>query len=239
MKDYLIVCNKKTKKISKLICKKLKINFVEINLLRFKDTEVILKFNRNFRNKKVIIIYPMIKPFGNCIFELLLVINTIKNLYAKKIILFSFYLAYSRQDKVLYGENSSVALKLVMDLLSKAGLNSILTFDIHSLQTISFFKRNVENFTLFPLLINKIEKLHKKFTIIFPDVGCYNKYKCFLKKNINYYVISKSREGNKIKISCNFRKKLNNKRDYIIVDDIVDSGSTIINASKFIKKEWS
>ncbi|MGX7576990.1 ribose-phosphate diphosphokinase [Candidatus Vidania fulgoroideorum] len=223
-----IVCTKKFLKLVNYIKKRIKINVIYYKKKKFSDTEIIIKFKQNIKKKKIIILYTMQKPISESIVEILLLINILKS---NKIIIFCFYLAYTRQDKKekFY---PLIGIEFLIKLLKFYGVYKILTFESHSMLDVGFFK-NIK-------LMNEIKKELKYKTnkplLIFPDKGSYMRNKFYF-KNFSFLIIKKQRNWEKTKV-ISYKSNIKNPKGMkcIIIDDILDTGGTILSTLKFCKK---
>ncbi|WDI79380.1 ribose-phosphate diphosphokinase [Candidatus Vidania fulgoroideae] len=199
----------------------------KIKIKYFPDGELKIKTKLKNNIKKVFLIFLINKNIEKEIFKILMIIDNFKKNGINKIYLLIPYLRFSRQDKF---KNSS-PLKLFIKMLEKVKLKMLVTFDIHSIQTLGFSEKLIiRNFSLFPKIIKILKDIKKK--IIFTDIGGYNRYSKYL-KNENYFVFNKFREKKNVKILNKNIVKENIK--YIIFDDIIDSGKTIIESIKKLK----
>ncbi|MGX7576571.1 ribose-phosphate diphosphokinase [Candidatus Vidania fulgoroideorum] len=209
---------------------------IKVNFKTFKDKEIEINYINRKNYKNSIIVFSINRNIEKTIFKIFLLIEILKK-KSKKVILILPYLRYSRQDK--FENQKSSSLKLFVKILEMVGVNTLITFDIHSIQTIGFSEKMIiENISLFPIIIKYIKKKIKNFYIIFPDIGSYNRYKNFVKKD-RYLVINKSRLGKKINLikQQDLSKIINKKINLIIFDDIIDSGNTIIKIIKTMRKK--
>ncbi|WDR79411.1 ribose-phosphate diphosphokinase [Candidatus Vidania fulgoroideae] len=200
----------------------------KIKIKYFPDGELNITTRLKNNIKNVFLIFLINKNIEKEIFKILMIIENLKKNGISKIYLLIPYLRFSRQDKFI---NSS-PLKLFIKMLEKVKLKMLITLDIHSIQTLGFSdKLIIKNFSLFPKIIKILKNIKKK--IIFTDMGGYNRYNKYL-KNEDYFVFNKFREKKNIKIlNKNIIKK---KIKYIIFDDIIDSGNTMIESIKKLKK---
>lgn len=196
------------------------------NILRIKyfpDGEINIITKLKNKIKKVFLLFLINKNIEKEIFKIFMVIEIFRKYGVRKIFLLIPYLRFSRQDKFII----SSPLKLFLKIIENLKTTMLITFDIHSIQTIGFSNNLIiKNISLFPKIIKILKKVKKN--IIFTDVGGYNRYKEYLKHD-NFFVFNKSREKNKIKILNNIKK---NKNTNIIFDDIIDSGKTILESLK-------
>ncbi|MGX7589124.1 ribose-phosphate diphosphokinase [Candidatus Vidania fulgoroideorum] len=200
-----------------------------IKIKYFNDGEIYFTHKLKGNIKKVFLIFYINKNIEKEIFKIFMVIEILKKYGVSKIFLLVPYLRFSRQDRFVY----SSPLKLFIKILDKLKTNMLITFDIHSEQTIGFSENLIiKNISLFPEIIKILKNIKKK--IIFTDIGGYNRYKKYL-NNESFIVLNKSREKRKINI-INNNNIINNDIRHIIFDDIIDSGNTILESILKLKK---
>jgi ribose-phosphate pyrophosphokinase len=154
----------------------------------------------------------------------------------KSITYVSPFLPYTRQDRT-FNLTGSLGAKIVAEIVNNCGIGKIITYDFHALQIEGFFKGQVHNLSAVPLFLRDIEsKFDKKdIVIVFPDAGSASRFKRFF-DNTDYEIaiIQKVRndDGIAMKILGNASGKT-----ALILDDMIDSGGTIIEASNVLKKQ--
>lgn len=203
------------------IAKKMSAVFVRATFKHFANQEIQVNIDGQIKNQEVIIIQSISNPFNNSLMELLLLANAAKG--ASKITALIPYFAYSRQDRP--GE----AFNLIINILKTAGINKIITLDLHSNHL------EVENIDPSPLWKNLfLDK--KEYVAVSPDLGGKLRAEKFSKTiGCPTAVIKKTRN---IDGECFMEKiigEIKNKH-CIIIDDIVDSAGTICKAAKLLIK---
>ena len=174
--------------------------------------------------------------FNDDLMKLQIVCDVLKRNNAKSISYFAPFLPYTRQDKA-NKPDVSFGAKMVAEIINSCGIGKIQTYDLHNPQIESFFTGNIANISAIPLFLENIEKNFnkKEVIIVFPDAGAYNRFKKFINEEdyCKIVIISKTRteSGLKMEISGNILNKT-----AVIIDDMIDSGGTIIEASKLLKQ---
>ena len=215
-----------------------------IEISNFKDGEISLQLKKNISQKDILIIQSISKPVNENLMELLLTTSMLKNNGADKIHIFLTYMAYARQDKKV-GKYKSLSGGDIFHFLEKLGINSIFTLDIHSEQILCAPSGIwVENLNSSRLLIDifKNEKIINP-VIVSPDLGgikrckvCIDILKKNFGKNISIAVLDKNREEvNKVKDMKLLIGEVEGK-DCVIVDDMIDTGNTMLKAIGILKK---
>ena len=222
--------------LSKNIAKYLKSKLVNSSIRKFADGEIYIEINENIRGNSIFIIQSISSPANDNLMELLLCIDALKRSSAKNITAVIPYFGYARQDRKVV-PRTSISAKLVSNLITKAGADRVVTLDLHSGQIQGFFDIPVDNLYATPIFARHIKKKIKTNNLICvaPDVGGTARARALGKMlNIDLAIIDKRRPKPGKSEVMNVIGKVNNKT-CIIVDDIIDSGGTIVNAAKALK----
>ena len=224
-------------RLSKEISKKLKLKLINTNIKRFSDGEIYIEINENIRGNSVFVIQSTSTPANDNIMELLLCIDALRRSSAKNITAVIPYFGYARQDRKV-APRTSISAKVVSNLITNAGANRIVTVDLHAGQIQGFFDIPVDNLFTTPLFARYIKKKFKSKNLVCvsPDVGGVQRTRGLATKiKADLAIIDKRRpEPGKSKV-MNIIGDVKGK-NCIIIDDIIDSGGTIINAVEALKK---
>ena len=224
-------------RLSKEISKKLKLKLINTNIKRFADGEIYIEINENIRGNSVFVIQSTSTPANDNIMELLLCIDALRRSSAKNITAVIPYFGYARQDRKV-APRTSISAKVVSNLITNAGANRIVTVDLHAGQIQGFFDIPVDNLFTTPLFARYIKKKFKSKNLVCvsPDVGGVQRTRGLATKiKADLAIIDKRRpEPGKSKV-MNIIGDVKGK-NCIIIDDIIDSGGTIINAVEALKK---
>ena len=223
--------------LSKDISKSLKLKLVNTNIKRFADGEIYIEINENIRGNSVFVIQSTSNPANDNLMELLLIIDALKRSSAKNITAVIPYFGYARQDRKVV-PRTSISAKVVANLLTNAGASRILTVDLHAGQIQGFFDMPVDNLFTTPLFARYIKKKLKKKNLICvsPDVGGVQRTRGLATKiDADLAIIDKRRPAPGKSRVMNIIGDVKGKT-CIIVDDIIDSGGTIVNAVAALKK---
>ena len=232
-----ILSGTSNQKLSKDISKQLKLKLVNTNIKRFSDGEIYIEINENIRGNSVFVIQSTSNPANDNLMELLLVIDALKRSSAKNITAVIPYFGYARQDRKVV-PRTSISAKLVSNLIAKAGADRVVTVDLHSGQIQGFFDIPVDNLFATPIFARHIKKKLKKNNIICvaPDVGGTARARALGKLlNVDLAIVDKRRPAPGKSEVMNVIGSVKNKT-CILVDDIIDSGGTIVNAASELKK---
>ena len=224
--------------LSGSIARQLKLKLVNTNIKSFADGEIYVEINENIRGNSVFVIQSTSTPANDNLMELLLCIDALRRSSAKNITAVIPYFGYARQDRKVV-PRTSISAKLVSNLITNAGANRIVTVDLHSGQIQGFFDIPVDNLFTTPLFARYIKKnlKNKNLICVSPDVGGVQRTRGLATKiNVDLAIIDKRRlqpgKSQVMRIIGNVQNK-----ECIIVDDIIDSGGTIVNAVDALIKE--
>ena len=224
-------------KLSKEISKQLRLKLVNTNIKRFSDGEIYIEINENIRGNSVFVIQSTSNPANDNLMELLLIIDALRRSSAKNITAVIPYYGYARQDRKVV-PRTSISAKVVANLITNAGASRVVTVDLHAGQIQGFFDMPVDNLFTTPLFARYIKKKlkNKKLICVSPDVGGVQRTRGLATKiKADLAIIDKRRPKPGKSQVMNIIGDVRGKT-CIIVDDIIDSGGTIINAVDALKK---
>ena len=225
------------KVLSKNISKYLKLRLVNSSIRKFSDGEIYVEINENIRGNSIFIIQSISSPANDNLMELLLCIDALKRSSAKNITAVIPYFGYARQDRKVV-PRTTISAKLVSNLITKAGADRVVTVDLHAGQIQGFFDIPVDNLFATPIFARHVKKKikSKKIICVAPDVGGTERARALGKLlNAGLAIVDKRRpKPGKSQVM----NVIGDVKDQtcIIVDDIIDSGGTIINAAKALKE---
>ncbi len=228
------------KELASLVSKKLNIKLSDMNVTEFADGEILVKPKVSVRNKDVFLIQSTSNPVNTNIMELLIAIDAIKRGSAKTINVIIPYYGYARQDRKSKGREP-ITSKLVANILEVAGADRVITFDLHSPQSVGFFNIPVDDLRpiteistwIFDYVIKN--NLKNSVVLVSPDHGGLVRVKNIANKlqtiNPGLAVIDKSRSAPNVSKIDFVLGDVENKTCFII-DDMIDTAGTICNAAK-------
>jgi ribose-phosphate pyrophosphokinase len=221
------------KDLSQKISKFLKTKLVHSSIKKFADGEIYIEINENIRGNSIFLIQSISSPANDNLMELLLCVDALKRSSAKNITTVIPYFGYARQDRKV-APRTSISAKLVSNLITKAGADRVLTVDLHAGQIQGFFDIPVDNLFATPIFSRHIKKniKGKNLICVSPDVGGVERTRALARKlDLSIAIIDKRRPMPGKSQVMNVVGNVKNKT-CIIVDDIIDSGGTIVNAAK-------
>tara|TARA_B100001029_G_scaffold179821_1_gene191343 strand:- start:1696 stop:2628 length:933 start_codon:yes stop_codon:yes gene_type:complete len=227
-----IITGNSNKNLSVKISKYLKNRLVRSTIRKFSDGEIYIEINENIRGNSIFVIQSVSSPANDNLMELLLCIDALKRSSAKNITAVIPYFGYARQDRKVV-PRTSISAKLVSNLITKAGADRVVTIDLHAGQIQGFFDIPVDNLFATPIFARHIKNKvkNKNLICVAPDVGGTERARAlgkFLQAGLA--IIDKRRPAPGKSEVMNVIGNVKGKT-CIIVDDIIDSGGTIVNAS--------
>jgi ribose-phosphate pyrophosphokinase len=205
---------------------------------RFSDGEVFVRINENVRGADVFVIQPTCPPVNDNLMELLVMIDALKRASARRITAVLPYYGYARQDRKVQ-PRVPISAKLVADLLTAAGAQRVLALDLHAGQIQAFFDIPVDHLFAAPVMM--IDYLVKKGlsapVVVSPDAGGVERARAIAKRlRAGLAIIDKRREGANISVFMHLIGEVRGQ-DAVIIDDMIDTGGTLIQAVDVLKRE--
>ncbi|MBQ0045520.1 MAG: ribose-phosphate pyrophosphokinase [Mycoplasma sp.] len=227
-----------SKELGKRVARHLNMPLSDVEIKHFADGETMVKAVNSIRNKHVFVIQSTSKPVNENLMELLVAIDSFRRASAKSITVLLPYYGYARQDRKTIGREP-ITCKLVADLLEKAGATRIAIIDLHSTQAQGFFDVPVDTCSASYAVLDAMvrEAGTKNTVIVSPDYGSVKRARDLsLLYNLPVAILDKRRpEPNKAEIS-NVLGYVRGK-NAIIIDDMIDTGGTLIAACKILKQK--
>jgi ribose-phosphate pyrophosphokinase len=206
---------------------------------RFSDGEVNIELMENVRGRDVFIVQSTCPPANDSLMELLVMVDAARRASAARITAVVPYFGYSRQDRRPRATRSAITAKLVANMLSSAGVNRLLTVDLHSDQIQGFFDIPVDNVYASPVLLGDAWKqAYRNVIIVSPDVGGVARARAFAKRldDAELAIIDKRRpRPNESKV-MNIIGEVEGKT-CLLVDDMVDTAGTLCQAALALKEQ--
>ena len=223
-------------RLSEGIAKRLKVKLVNSNIKKFSDGEIYVEINENIRGNSIFVVQSSSHSANDNLMELLICIDALRRSSAKSITAVIPYFGYARQDRKVV-PRTAISAKLVSNLITNAGANRVLTLDLHAGQIQGFFDIPVDNLFSTPIFAKDIKKNIKTNNLICvsPDIGGVERARSLGRRiNASIAIVDKRRpvpgKSEVMNIVGNVKNKI-----CVIVDDIIDSGGTIVNAAKALK----
>ncbi len=205
---------------------------------RFADHEVFVELHDNVRGEDVFVVQSTSYPANDNLMELLIVVDALKRASARRITAVMPYFGYARQDRKP-GPRTPISAKLVANLIERAGVDRVITVDLHAGQIQGFFDIPTDNLFAAPVMKRDIETRFdpSKVVVVSPDVGGVVRARGLAKRiNTTIAICDKRRERAGESEVMNVIGEVKGKA-CILIDDIVDSGGTLVNAANALLKE--
>ena len=206
---------------------------------RFSDGEVNVELMENVRGRDVFIVQPTCPPTNDNLMELLLMTDACRRASAKRITAVVPYFGYARQDRRPRATRVAIAAKLVANMIASAGVDRLLTVDLHADQIQGFFDIPVDNVYASPVLLGDAWKQkHENMIVVSPDVGGVVRARALAKRldDAELAIIDKRRpRPNESKV-MNIIGEVEGK-SCVLIDDMVDTAGTLCQAAQALKDE--
>ena len=199
---------------------------------RFADMEIFVEIQENVRGADVFVLQSTSFPANDHLMELLIIIDALRRASARRITAVIPYFGYARQDRKP-GPRTPISAKLVANLITRAGVDRVLTLDLHAGQIQGFFDIPTDNLFAAPVMVRDIKQRFDlaKVVVVSPDVGGVVRARGLAKRiNVPLAIIDKRRERAGESEVANVIGEVDG-HICILIDDIVDSGGTLLNAA--------
>ena len=231
--DFLVFAGSSNIPLSEKIVKEIGISLGALEVKRFSDGEIWVKYGENIRGREVFVIQSTNPPAEN-LMELLIMIDAAKRASAKRVTAVIPYFGYARQDRKDQ-PRVSVTAKLVANLLTEAGADRVVTMDLHASQIQGFFDIPVDHLYGSSIFIHHLKNLSDNLAVVSPDVGGIKIARAYAKMlHSGLIVIDKRRPKQNLAEIMNIIGEVEDK-DILLVDDLIDTAGTFVGASKALK----
>jgi ribose-phosphate pyrophosphokinase len=206
---------------------------------RFSDGEIQVEIMENVRGKDVFLVQSTCRPPNEHLMELLVMADACRRASAGRITAVIPYLGYARQDRRQRSMRVPITAKLVADMISCAGVNRVLTVDVHADQIQGFFDVPVDNVYASPVLLGEVWKQkYDNMIVVSPDVGGVVRARALARRldNADLAIIDKRRQRANESQVMNIIGDVRG-RSCILVDDLVDTAGTLCQAAQALKDE--
>jgi len=204
---------------------------------KFSDGEVMVEVNENVRGRDIYIMQPICAPTNDNLMELLVIADALRRASAATITAVIPYLGYARQDRRSRSSRVPITAKMVANMIASAGIDRVLTVDLHADQIQGFFDIPLDNVYGSPVLLGDIWK-HKypNLMVISPDVGGVVRARALAKRldDTDLAIIDKRRPNPNESEVMNIIGDVEG-RTCVIIDDLVDTAGTLGNAAGALK----
>jgi len=222
--------------LAKSICACLKVKLQDAFVSKFSEGEIRVKINENVRGKDVFVVQPTCPPSNDNLMELLIMIDALRRASAQRITAVIPYFGYARQDRKDQ-PRVPITAKLVANLLTTAGATRVLTMDLHAGQSQGFFDIPVDHLFSVGVFVEYFSKMNiKDLVAVSPDVGSIKMARAYAKRvSAGLAIIDKRRVSPEKAEAMHIMGDVEGK-NVIIVDDLISTGSSLIEAVVALKK---
>lgn len=242
MKDLIVLTLISNKLVAKRVAKLLDAELGQATFDYFADGEVLVKTITDVKGKDVILVESTAKRAQERLFELLLLIDSIKRSGAKSLKVYIPYFGYSRQERVSW-YNEPVSCEVVAKILDTAEVDEILTFDLHHHIIENFFKTPLANLPTTPLFAKYYQDFFMKkgikyedVVVVSPDHGSNERADALVKElpGSQKVILTKYRPKPNLAEHLKVETELIKDKYCVIIDDIIDTAGTIISAANLL-----
>ena len=238
MAELKIFSGNAHKVLANRVVDRLRMDLGVADVSQFSDGEISVEIHENVRGKDVFIIQPTCAPTNDNLMELVIIADCLQRASAARVTAVVPYFGYARQDRRVRSARVPITAKVVADMLGSAGINRVLTVDLHADQIQGFFGIPVDNIYGSPVLLSDIErKNYQDLIIVSPDVGGVVRARAMAKQldDADLAIIDKRRpKANEAEV-MNIVGDVQG-RTCLLVDDIVDTAGTLCAAAEVLKK---
>ncbi|MGV0952855.1 MAG: ribose-phosphate pyrophosphokinase [Fluviibacter sp.] len=224
-------------KLAADVAKRLGLPLGRADVGRFSDGEVSVEIQEHVRGNDVFVVQSTCHPSNDNLMELLVIVDALKRASAGRITAALPYFGYARQDRRPRSNRVPIAAKLVANMLVAAGVDRVMTMDLHAEQIQGFFDIPVDNVYGLPILLADVQQKHlEKPIVVSPDHGGVVRARSLAKRlECDLAIIDKRRPKANVSEVMNIIGDVSGK-DCIIVDDLVDTAGTLCKAAAALKQ---
>lgn len=236
----IVFSGSSNKPLARKVAKKLGVKLEKVVLTRFANREARVFVSEKLRNGTAVVLQSLSNPPDEHLVEFCLLCDAVKRLGATKIIAVVPWLGYSKQDKV-FRAGEPLSVKVIAKMIQTAAIDRLVTFDLHNASILGFFEVPVVNLSARSLFLEHFKaklKDRSDLYVVAPDAGAVKNSTSFAGDlGVGVAYIDKERDlvDGKVKI-LGISKDIKGK-DVVMIDDMVVTGSTLIETSKYLKKK--
>jgi ribose-phosphate pyrophosphokinase len=238
MPEMMVFTGNSNPELAHKIVHRLGLRMGAAKIERFSDGEISIEIDENVRGKDVFIIQSTCAPTNDNLMELILMIDALRRSSASRITAVVPYFGYSRQDRRVRSSRVPISAKVVADMMAKAGVNRVLTVDLHAEQIQGFFDVPVDNVYGSAMLIDDIERQrYQNMTVVSPDIGGVVRARAIAKQlhDLDLAIIDKRRpKANEAQVMHIIGEVQG--RTCLVIDDMVDTAGTLCKGAQALKE---
>ncbi|MDE3935870.1 ribose-phosphate pyrophosphokinase [Glaesserella parasuis] len=239
MPDIKLFAGNATPELAKRIAERLYISLGDATVGRFSDGEIQVQINENVRGGDIFIVQSTCAPTNDNLMELIVMVDALRRASAGRITAVIPYFGSARHDRRVRSARVPITAKVVADFLSSVGVDRVLTCDLHAEQIQGFFDVPVDNVFGSPVLIEDILKKTDLVNpiVVSPDIGGVVRARAIAKllNDADMAIIDKRRPKANVAQVMHIIGDVAD-RDCILVDDMIDTGGTLVKAAEALKE---
>jgi ribose-phosphate pyrophosphokinase len=234
--NLCLISGRSNPDLSKKIADFIGVSLTDIVITDFLDGEIFVRINENVRGKDVFVIQSTSNPGYKYLLELLIIVDALKRASAERITAVIPYFGYARQDRKAE-PRVPITAKLIANLLTVAGVNRVLSMDLHAAQIQGFFDIPVDHLYAVPVFLNTLRGVNPdEYVVVSPDTGGVERSRYFAKQiNVNMAILDKRREKKNEAEVVHLIGNVEGKKA-LVIDDMIDTAGTICQAAEIIKR---
>ena len=238
LNDIIVMPLTKSIELTNEVCNYLNLTPGKVTVNHFADGETLVELGESVRGKKIYVIQSTSKPVNESLMEVLICLDALRRSSAGEITCIIPYYGYARQDRKAL-PRQPITAKLVASLLEEAGANRVVTFDLHAAQIQGFFHCPVDDLTTVPMMGQYFRRKNfnpENLVVVSPDHGGVKRARNLAEMlECPIAIIDKRRPRANVCEACNIIGDVKDK-DVIIVDDIIDTGGSLIAGTNILKE---
>ena len=237
MVKFTVIGGGASKDLAKRLARKLKAVYIETETKIFPDGESKITLRKIPKKSVILVVQSTYPPVDTNLLQALSIISQVRKISSRTFAIIP-YIGYARQDKQFLSREV-ITMSVVAKMLQSAGAKKVIVVDIHSNTALNHFNIPTENVSAIPELANYFKKLNlKNPLVVSPDMGGSSRSKKFASLlKTDFIVLKKHRDKKTGSVSIQTAKMDVQGKDLILVDDIISTGSSIIKAAQFLKKQ--
>jgi ribose-phosphate pyrophosphokinase len=224
--------------LAQQVARQLNVQLGKATVSKFSDGEIMVELLENVRGKDVFVLQSTCQPTNDHLMELMIMVDALRRSSAARITAAIPYFGYARQDRRPRSARVAISAKVVANMLTVAGVNRLLTMDLHADQIQGFFDIPVDNVYATPILLGDLWKHgYKNQVVVSPDVGGVVRARAIAKRlESDLAIIDKRRPRPNVATVMNIIGDVNG-RTCVIMDDMVDTANTLCEAARALKEQ--
>jgi len=232
-----LVTGNSNRALAEAVASYLELPLTDCTVKRFADKEIFVEIHENVRGEDVFVLQSTSFPVNDNLMELLIVTDALRRSSARRITAVIPYFGYARQDRKS-ASRTPISAKLVANLITEAGVNRVITLDLHAAQIQGFFDIPTDNLYGAPVMVRDIQERYdgKKLMIVSPDVGGVARARATAQRiGADLAIVDKRRPKAGVSEVMNIIGDVAG-HSCLLIDDLVDSGGTLVNAAEALLK---